>query len=307
MIMERGSSEVLSLQPRRDFVETPAVRDLTERALAYLGAGYPVHFRGVAGTGKTTLALHVAAQVGRPVVLMAGDEEFRTSDLVGGQHGYRYRKVVDRYIHTVLKYEEDTVERWVDHRLTTACREGLTLVYDEFTRSRAEANNILLGVLEEQLLVLPAMNQQDSYVRVHPEFRAIFTSNQEEYAGVHPAQDALADRLVTIDLDHYDRATEIAITTSGSGLTPEAAGRIVEVVRGFRDSEQFRQPPTLRACLMIARVTALQGFQPSAQDERFVRLCLDILESKVILSSRQREERMQEHELIRELVRQHCG
>ena len=274
MIMEQGSSEVLSLAPRRDFVETPAVQDLTERALAYLGAGYPVHFRGMAGTGKTTLALHVAAKVGRPVVLIAGDEEFSTSDLVGGQHGYRYRKTVDRFIHSVLKYEEDAVQRWVDHRLTTACREGLTLVYDEFTRSRAEANNILLGVLEEQILVLPTMSQKDTYVRVHPEFRAIFTSNPEEYAGVHKAQDALADRLVTIDLDHYDRETEIAITATGSKLSLEEAGRVVDVVRGFRESEQYRQPPTLRACMMIARVTAMQGYTPSIEDERFVRLCL---------------------------------
>ena len=212
------AGSTIALRPSTNFVETAAVQDLGNRALGYLKVGFPVHFRGPAGSGKTTLAFHVAAQLGRPVVFLTGDEEMTTANLVGGQFGYQYRKVVDRFIHTVLKYEEDATRKWSDHRLTTACREGHTLIYDEFTRSRPEANNILLGVLEERLLVLPVPNQNESYVRVHPDFRAIFTSNPQEYAGVHDAQDALSDRMVMIDVDYLDRETEIAITVARSGL-----------------------------------------------------------------------------------------
>ena len=70
-----------------EFVETGYVQDLSQRALAYLAVGYPVHFAGPAGTGKTTLAFHVAAQRGRPVVLIHGDDEFASSDLVGRHSG----------------------------------------------------------------------------------------------------------------------------------------------------------------------------------------------------------------------------
>jgi len=288
-------------------VETPTIQELTERALAYLAAGFPVHFRGPAGTGKTTLALHVAAQLGRPVMLIAGDEEFATSDLIGGQYGYRYRKVVDRFIHSVLKYEEDAVQLWVDHRLTSACRDGLTLIYDEFTRSRPEANNILLGVLEEQLLILPTMSREDAYVKVHPDFRAIFTSNPQEYAGIHEAQSALSDRLVTIDLDYYDRDTEIAVTAARSDLPQETAARIVDVVRDFRASGEYDQTPTLRSCIMISRVAALQDLQPSAQDQRFVKVCLDVLESKTTFTSQARDRRAQQRKMLLSLIEHHCG
>lgn len=295
----------LSVSPRSDFVETPTIQALTERALAYLSASFPIHFRGPAGTGKTTLALHVAAQLGRPVMFIVGDEEFTTSDLIGGQYGYRYRKVVDRFIHSVYKYEEDAVQRWVDHRLTTACREGFTLVYDEFTRSRPEANNVLLGVLEEQLLVLPTMGHDDPYVKVHPKFRAIFTSNPQEYAGVHETQDALSDRLVTIDLDFYDRKTEISITATRSGLPTEDVSRIVDMVRDFRASGEYNQTPTLRACIMIASVAAMQGLQISAQDTHFVNVCLDVLESKSTFTNQARRRYAEQHKMLLKLIEHH--
>ena len=297
----------LTVRPRADFIETSSVQEVKERALAYLNAGFPVHFRGPAGTGKTTLALHVAASLNRPVMLIVGDEEFSTSDLIGGQNGYRYRKVVDRFIHNVMKYEEDATQQWVDNRLTTACREGFTLVYDEFTRSRPEANNVLLGVLEERLLVLPNVSHKDGYIRVHPDFHAIFTSNPQEYAGVHEAQDALSDRLVTMDLEYYDRDTEIRIATSRSGLDIEGTGRIVDMVRDFRASGEYDQIPTMRACIMIARVTAQQQLTPSFQDPRFVRVCLDVLESKSAYTSQARERRIEQHKMLLNLIEHHSA
>src|SRR5262245_10269375 len=131
----------VTLAPRRrpDFVQTQTVEAITRRALAYLKAGFSVHFRGPAGTGKTTLALDTAARLDRPTVMITGDEDMATATLVGSQNGYHYRKVVDRFVHSVTKTEETAERRWTDHRLTTACREGYTLIYDEFTRSTPAA------------------------------------------------------------------------------------------------------------------------------------------------------------------------
>lgn len=41
-----------------NFVVTSYVREIIERSRVYLNAGYPVHFAGPSGTGKTTLAVN---------------------------------------------------------------------------------------------------------------------------------------------------------------------------------------------------------------------------------------------------------
>lgn len=271
------------LEPKSlpNFVETKFVKDITERALGYIKAGFPVHFRGPTGTGKTTLAMHVASIIGRPVVMIHGDEEFSTSDLVGGEYGYRIKKVVDNFIHSVLKTEEDMVKRWVDNRLTVACKYGFTLIYDEFTRSRPEANNILLSVLQEKMMDLPAAREGEDYLKVDPDFTAIFTSNPEEYAGVHRSQDALRDRMITLDLDHFDRDTEIAITKAKSKLAEKDAMKIVDIVRALRESGECEFAPTIRGCVSIAKTLKVQnGGVVDSKNRVFRTICQDILASE---------------------------
>jgi gas vesicle protein GvpN len=225
--------------------------------------------------------MHVAGRLKRPVMMIHGDEEFTTSSLVGGDYGYRIRKVVDRFVSRVSKTEEDMVKRWVDNRLTIACREGFTLVYDEFTRSRPEANNILLSILQEKIMDLPVgRGGKEPYLRVHPGFTAIFTSNPEEYAGVHRSQDALRDRMITMDLDHFDYETEVAITLAKSKLTKAHVETIVNIVRGLRDSGKCEFAPTVRGCIMIAKTLKVRNSSPVKANGDFRQMCQDILASE---------------------------
>ena len=296
------------LEPRAlpGFVETPFIENIVQRAMTYVAAGFPIHFRGASGTGKTTMAMHVAGKLGRPVVMIHGDEESSTSDLVGGEYGYRMKKVIDNFIHSVLKTEEDMSRKWVDNRLTVAAKYGFTLIYDEFTRSRPEANNVLLAVLQEKMLDLPAARDGESYLRVHPEFTAIFTSNPEEYAGVYRSQDALRDRMITLDLDHFDEETEIGITEGKSGLERTDAEKIVRIVRDLRESGVCEVAPTVRGCVMVAKAATVQGCSISAGDEMFRQLCLDILPSE---SSRagSKDQTSRVKEVLTELIDRDAG
>jgi nitric oxide reductase NorQ protein len=304
--VDKQSSElghVVRVQPQGDdvvmpeasdeFVATPHIQALAERALAYLEVGYAVHFAGAAGTGKTTLAFHVAAQLGRPVSLIHGDDEFGSSDLVGKDAGYRKSKLVDNYIHSVLKTEENMNTLWVDNRLTTACAQGNTLIYDEFNRSRPEANNALLSVLEERILNLPALRPSGAgYLEVHPDFRAIFTSNPEEYAGVHKTQDALMDRLITLNLGNFDRETEIKIGMSKSGLLREDTEVIVDLVRELRSTGVNNHRPTIRATIAIARILAHRGARATLDDPVFQWVCRDVLTTETTKVTREGESLM---------------
>jgi gas vesicle protein GvpN len=224
--------------------------------------------------------LHVAAQLGRPVVLLHGDDEFGSSDLIGKDSGYRKYKLIDNYIHSVVKTEESLSTLWEDHRLTTACLNGHTLIYDEFNRSRPEANNVLLSILEGRILNLPDPGRSgEGCVRVHEDFRAILTSNPEEYAGVHKTQDALMDRLITINLGHYDRETEIQITQAKSGLPRADAEKIVDIVRELRGMGVNNHRPTIRACIAIAKILAHRHSSARIEDPTFWWVCSDVLKT----------------------------
>jgi nitric oxide reductase NorQ protein len=261
----------------KQFVSTKFTQNIVKRALRYLQSGFAVHLRGPSGTGKTTLAMHLASLLGRPMVLIHGDEDLQSSQIIGSHAGYTRKKVVDNFIHSVLKIEDDLRHSWVDARLTMAAREGFTLIYDEFNRSRPEANNALLSALEEKLIILPPDSNQSEYVRVHPQFRAIFTSNPDEYAGVHPTQDALLDRLITIDIKEIDPETERQILISRAGLDRWQADRLVQLVHRFRQLVEPDRASSLRPALMIGKICMDHGIAISAKNPDFRDICQDVL------------------------------
>lgn len=260
------------------FIETPYFKDLTNRALAYIQAGYSVHFCGPAGTGKTALAMYTAELLGRPVVVLHGNDEYKPSDLVGGHSGMRRKKVLDNYVHSVWKAEEQIDSVWYDGRIAHACRNGYTLVYDDFTRSKPETNNVLLSVLQEKTLDLSTYQKGETQISVNPDFSAIFTSNPTEYAGVHELQDALKDRIITIEIKNMDRESEIAVVSGRSGLHWRESARVVDIVRGIRGTDTPKS--SVRAALMVASVLANKGLKPVKENSFFNQILMDVLGSE---------------------------
>lgn len=292
----------LSVGPSEEFVETPSIKKVIDRAMSYLEVGVPVHLTGPTGTGKSTLAMHLAYKLDRPVMLMFGDEEFGTSDLVGDRAGYRKSKLIDNFIHSVLKTEEDVSPRWVDSRLTTACKEGLTLVYDEFNRSKPEANNALLSVLEEGILTLPPSEEGTGYIKVHPAFKAIFTSNPHEYAGVHKTQDALLDRMISIHLDYFDEETERAIVSARSGIAPEDTAKIVSILRDFRQMVDPAQAVSIRPGIIMGKILKQKEAHAEKHNPLFVDICIDAL----ISGKHNGTDRKAMTEAVMGLIQKHC-
>lgn len=261
----------------KSFVETEAVSRLKQRVNRWLEVDRPVHLVGPTGCGKTALAMQTAYDRDRPVVWINGDADLSTSDLVG-EYGEQERiSERDKYIHNVIKSKDVVRDRWVDNPLTIAVREGATLVYNEFSRTKPTANNVLLSVLEEGVLELPGQRGESRYVDVHPEFRAVLTSNSIEYAGVHEPQDALLDRLIGIHMDFYDRETEVQIVdTTVNTVSRMEAASLVDVIRQFRD--QIDITVGTRAAIMTAEGV---GTTDTLTKQALVDICVDVLSSKI--------------------------
>lgn len=260
------------------FIETEQVKKLKDRIKLWVKAGCHPHIVGPTGCGKTTLAMQVAKELGKPTVWINGDDEVTTTDLIGGYSEMEAESIIDKYIHNVRRMKDRTKYRWVDNPLTLACKHGYTLVYNEFSRSKPEANNVLLSVLEEHVLELPTMFGEDRYVKVHPDFNVIFTSNSVEYAGVHKPQDALLDRMIDIYMDYYDFDTEVKIVQAHSRMSLQEAKKIVNVVRTIREELPDAHKPGTRAEIMISQGLKALG---SYSKEDFEQICLDVLATKI--------------------------
>ncbi|MCK8817054.1 gas vesicle protein GvpN [Natroniella sulfidigena] len=281
------------IKAEQGFVETDYIHDLTDRSLMYLKAGYPVHFRGPAGTGKTTLALYLANLLDQPFQIIFGNEEFDRKDLLGGYFGLNREVVHDNFIHSVTKRKEKYSENWVDGKLLDACERGLTLIYDEFTRSRAETNNILLSILEEGVVELPLNEDSVNSVKVNPNFRVIFTSNPDEYSGVYKAQDALKSRMITMELGFPDFETEIEIIKKNTGISTELAEYIAKIVRYFRNKTTEKFNPTIRSSIMVAQILEENNVSFAKDKELVKKIFTDVLlseSSNLRISNQETEE-----------------
>ena len=275
---ERKKVEAAYLIPEVDnFVEAFEIKKIMRRIKLWLDSGYPVHLVGPTGCGKSSLAMYVAKKIGRPVVWINGDESITTTDLVGGYSQVETETLRDKYVHNVFKSRDILKADWVDNPLTLACKYGYTLIYNEFSRTKPAANNVLLSIFEEGILELPTKFGEERYVKVHPEFKAILTSNPIEYAGVYRPQDALLDRVVGIYMGYYDFEVELQIVKKQTGASLEEATRVVSLVRALRDGLPDAQKPGTRACIMIAR--GLKNLN-SRGDIGLEDLCIDVLGTK---------------------------
>lgn len=269
----------IGLAPKDHFFENEEIDGLIKRGLFYARAGVPIHFQGPAGLGKTSLSLAIAERLGRPVSVMMGNDWLDVDDMIGKEVGQNTTSVVDRYISRVRRSEQQVRYAWEHSILAEAMERGHTLVYDEFTRSSAKANGILLSVLEEGVLISTDQVNQRTTLRAHPEFRIILTSNPHDYAGVNATPDALLDRMVTFSLGGYSVETRGGIVAARTGLAPEIAGRVVRLLHLLHEGEGVAHA-SLRAGILVARIAAMRLRSGALSDALLAQITADVLNGR---------------------------
>lgn len=85
------------------------------------------------------------------------------------------------------------------------------------------------------------------------------------------------DRLITLNLGHFDRETEVQIAMAKSALPREDASVIVDLVRELRSTGVNNHRPTIRAAIAIAKILAYQNAHARLDDPVFQWVCHDVL------------------------------
>ena len=221
--------------------------------------------------------MEIANRLGRPVSVLTGNDWLDIEDMVGKQVGQSTRSVVDKYVQRVRRSEATTRYDWENAILANAMLHGHTLVYDEFTRSNAKANGILLSVLEEGVLVAADPLAEGDHIHAHPNFRIILTSNPHDYSGVNTSPDALLDRMVTFHMSRYSRDTESGIVAARTGI-PKALGiRIVHLVDHLSKNETSC---SMRAAILIAQIAAMRLRSAQLSDALLAQIAADVLNGR---------------------------
>ncbi len=267
----------LGLQREHRFFENEEVAALVQRALFYARAGVPVHFQGTAGRGKTAVAMEIANRLGRDVRVMTGNDWLDVDDMIGKQVGQTTSSVVDKYIQRVRRSEATLRYDWKNSMLADAMVHGHTLVYDEFTRASAQANGILLSVLEEGVLIATDPLAPGEHIEAHPDFRIILTSNPDDYSGVNATPDALLDRMITFHMPRYSLETEGGVVATRTGIPTDLSMRIVKLVTALSTTEKAC---SMRAAIMIAQIAAMRLRSAKLSDALLAQIGADVLRGR---------------------------
>lgn len=229
-------------------MRTPYYREVKDELAAVRAAckaSLPVLLKGPTGCGKSRLIEAMAAELGRPLVTLACNDETSAGDLLG-------RWVVKG---------GDT--EWQDGPATRAVREGALLYLDEVAEARDDVLVVLHPLADHRRELW--LDRRSERLSAAPGFQLFASFNPGYRRGAKDLKPSTRQRFVAVALDYPTPAIEAEIVIAETGCDAAVAKRLVTFARKIRDLTELALPETVSTRLLVHTARLVRAGMPPRQ------------------------------------------
>jgi nitric oxide reductase NorQ protein len=194
--------------------------------------------KGPTGCGKTRFVEHMAARLGRPLVLISCHDDLTASDLLG--------RFLIRHDGTV----------WQDGPLTRAVREGAICYLDEIVEARQDTVVVIHPLSDHRRVI--AIDKTGETVAAAPGFQLVVSYNPGYQRMLKDLKPSTRQRFVALEFDFPAPDKEAEIVMHESGADAPAARALVALGQRLRSLQDrgLAEAPSTRLLIAAARLMA---------------------------------------------------
>ncbi|NOU23948.1 MAG: CbbQ/NirQ/NorQ/GpvN family protein [Methylotenera sp.] len=206
---------------------------------AAYAARLPVMLKGPTGCGKSRFVEHMAWKLGKPLIIVACNEDMTASDLVG------------RYL------LDANGTRWLDGPLTLAARYGAICYLDEIVEARQDTT-VVIHPLTDHRRTLP-LDKKGELVAAHPDFQLVISYNPGYQSLLKDLKQSTKQRFTAFDFDYPTAALETTILAKETGLDKSIAGQLIKIGQVARNLKGHGLDEGISTRLLVYAATLIKG------------------------------------------------
>jgi nitric oxide reductase NorQ protein len=222
--------------------DRPYYRPIADEARVFRQAfdqRLPLLLKGPTGCGKSRFVEAMAAQVGRPLITVACNDETSAPDLLG------------RY----LVRGGDTI--WQDGPATRAVRQGAILYLDEISEAREDVIVVLHPLSDHRRRLF--VDRHDEAIEAAPGFMLVASFNPGYRRGLKELKRSTRQRFVALGFDYPAPEIEAEIVAAESGVDGGVAKSLVALAGKARALDAVGLEETVSTRLLVGAARLVKG------------------------------------------------